>query len=129
MFDHYTIRAGDTHHSHTHSITEKRAPTDESVRLLREMETKAKEQVIAAVQVIDNSFNIVVHAHHDNLYMNIIIMMVYSINGKRHESKFTLNPMKKKEQWIPELVECLGKDIARLVLAEPMGKVMREMRL
>ena len=38
------------------NVTEHRAPTDESVKLLREMEAKAEAEVIKAVAVGNQSF-------------------------------------------------------------------------
>lgn len=48
MFDKLFINGGGSthHHSSTVRVTEQRAPTDESVRLLREMEDKVLEQVV-----------------------------------------------------------------------------------
>ena len=38
------------------TVTEKRAPTDESVRLLKEMEEKAREKIIDSFTVNDTHF-------------------------------------------------------------------------
>jgi len=52
MFDQIHIGGGS--HHHRHEITEKRAPTDESVRLLREMEEAAEKRVIERGALKDN---------------------------------------------------------------------------
>ena len=46
MFDRYIVRSGSQSHYHNHKITEQRAPTDDSVKLLMEMEDKAKSNLI-----------------------------------------------------------------------------------
>lgn len=53
MFDSIRIGGGDSHHRH--EINEKRAPTDESVRLLREMEEAAEKNVLCRGKLDDNS--------------------------------------------------------------------------
>ena len=49
------------------TVTEKRAPTDESVKLLREMEAKAEAEVVKAVSVSNSTFECVIHQQIDNL--------------------------------------------------------------
>ena len=51
MFDKYLVGRGGAHHHHTHTITEQRAPTDESVRLLKEMEEQAREKVLGTIRL------------------------------------------------------------------------------
>lgn len=56
----------DQHHNHTHShkvnVTEKRAPTDESIRLLKEMEQEVKQRLISQVEVKNSVFEAVAWA-------------------------------------------------------------------
>lgn len=66
-------------------ITEKRAPTDESVRLLREMESKAKDEVIKAVKLPSNEFTGVVHLMRDAMSCNTNVAVLFKLNGKEHK--------------------------------------------
>ena len=61
MFDRTFIAEG----GHVRAVNTKvnihRAPTDESVRLLKEMETAARDKIIESVAVRDNGFEDVMH--------------------------------------------------------------------
>ena len=46
------------YHEHKHYITEKRAPTDESVRLLNEFQEKARLNIVNSIKATDNNLNI-----------------------------------------------------------------------
>ncbi len=63
MFDRYEVRPGGGTHYHT--ITENRAPTDESVRLLKEMETAARDKVQASIRVENCPVDCVLNAWED----------------------------------------------------------------
>jgi hypothetical protein len=67
----------------TREVREHRAPTDESVKLLREMEQKAKDQVIEAVHVGDTTFECVVHKSRLPMDDAIEVMAIFSLNGKK----------------------------------------------
>lgn len=71
------------HHQHEHHVTERRAPTDESVKLLREMEAEARNAVVASVRVSNTHIDIVAHKHYDTLNDLDRYRMVYSLNGVR----------------------------------------------
>lgn len=57
MFNTYLVSRQPSHHSV--SVTEKRAPTDESVRLLKEMESAVREKVVESVRVERNGIKAV----------------------------------------------------------------------
>jgi hypothetical protein len=56
MFDKYSYngRSGGGHHTSTVNVTEKRAPTDESVKLLRDLEKEALDRVDEHIKIQDN---------------------------------------------------------------------------
>jgi len=57
MFDTHVHRAAPNYPQRIHTeITEQRAPTDDSVRLLREMEDKARDSVLFAIRCDANPF-------------------------------------------------------------------------
>ena len=72
----------------TRTVHEHRAPTDESVRLLREMEAKAKEQVIAAVHVGDTTFECVVHTMRYAEDGSTRFLAIFSLNGKKMTAEY-----------------------------------------
>lgn len=67
----------------TKTVIEKRAPTDESVRLLKEFEQAANDKIIESIHVRDNSFDAVVTKENDFLSGDIVYRVVFSLNGKR----------------------------------------------
>jgi hypothetical protein len=86
MFDRVTVQ-NPTQYV-TKEVIEHRAPTDESVKLLREMEAAAQAEVIKALKIEGNGFT----AHVDMLkdisqpYL-LIARAVYDLNGTRHVVK------------------------------------------
>jgi len=69
----------------TKTIHEHRAPTDESVKLLREMESKAEEQLRAAMPVEFNEFKGTVFMFQDMRSFGTKFGIKYVINGVEHE--------------------------------------------
>lgn len=64
-------------------VHEHRAPTEDSVRLLREMEAKAREAVERAVRVTDSPIDCVIHVSQDDLNDMTTWRCIYKLNGER----------------------------------------------
>lgn len=81
MFDTIKIGGGDSYHRH--EITEKKAPTDESVRLLREMEAAAEKNVLCRGKLESNILQdikwIIAHQPHED---KILGRVRFSLNGQ-----------------------------------------------
>ena len=75
----------------TVNVTEKRAPTDESIKLLREMEQKALNSVVDAIEVRTNIINACAYAFSGgwkNTGSDIITVFIKcSINGNKYTFK------------------------------------------
>ena len=65
------------------TVTEKRAPTDESVRLLKEMEEKAREKIIDSLTVRDTNFECKIIQEKDMITGYTHFVVIYSMNGTR----------------------------------------------
>lgn len=64
-------------------ITENKAPTDESVRLLNEFEEKAKKNIIATIQIDENLLKAVVIYYRDEVVSNRMSYHIkFSLNGQ-----------------------------------------------
>ena len=91
MFDRTVIVPRMVEHV-THEVTKQvhhhRAPTDDSVKLLKELEEKAQAKVIEAVHVGDTTFECVVHAERDGPSDSVRLVAVFSLNGKKLTAKF-----------------------------------------
>lgn len=85
MFD--TYRLAPVSPSHV-NVTENRAPTDESVRLLRDMEKKARDEVIKAIRLDGALVDGVLHEQADHLSGQLLFKCIFRVNGKRMEADF-----------------------------------------
>ncbi len=87
IFDNYHYH-GAQHHSHTTTVTENRAPTDESVRLLKEFENEALNSVVDHMRLQDNVFGDITILK-GGMYPSVIL--AFKLNGKQY--KFTFDEM------------------------------------
>lgn len=71
-------------------VTEKRAPTDESVRLLIEMERAAMNKIIASGKVEDNIINYKWYIMNDHASWEDYVRCVFTVNGKECDFEFRL---------------------------------------
>lgn len=118
MFD--TIRIGGTQYVHS-SVTEKRAPTDESVRILSEMEAAAEKRVIERGNSKCASSGLEVRwtCIHDNFDPDALkLHLFFSINGREHHlnlstcpSKF-MDPKEKFRLIHEQVVKCVAETIS-----------------
>lgn len=70
----------------TVSITEKKAPTDESIRILNEMEEKATQNIIAKIKIESNNINAVALYFRDEFIQNRVAFRIkFILNGKTHD--------------------------------------------
>ena len=107
------------------NVTEKRAPTDESVRLLREMEAKAKAEVIKATAVNDNHFTGVIHTMFDALSYRTTVRLVYSMNGKKLTTDYHIDDSRSLDDSIAGLIDAVARDIAIEILRKPISEAMK----
>jgi hypothetical protein len=85
MFDTYNVK-GEPYCTNV-TVTEKRAPTDESVKLLREMESAAKKEVLKSIRLDGNEFKGVVHISQDFMSDQYVVVAVFDLNGKRIQAE------------------------------------------
>ena len=64
-------------------VTEQRAPTDDSVKLLKEMEAEAKQKIIDSIVVNNTEFECSIVSWHDGLNDKIDYAISYRLNGKK----------------------------------------------
>jgi hypothetical protein len=111
MFD--TIRQVTEHVTKNVNITEHRAPTDESVRLLKELEEKAQQKIIDSIRVADTNFECVVHCLDDFKNSQYILFAKFSMNGHAMETNVKIDRYKfKEEEFRYKAWEALRKAVA-----------------
>ena len=117
MFDAITVRHDGDTHSHTHHVTEKRAPTDDSVRLLREMEKEAKDEVLKSIRLPSNEFSGIAHLTRDYLSCSTNVAVLFKLNGKNHKVLISFddfmddNSDKQIEKMVFEVSDYLARNV------------------
>lgn len=82
MFDRTIIQQGRTEHvPYEKTVIEKRAPTDDSIRIYEEVKEKAFKSIIDTIEINDNSFNVKGIVYDDDHSMARICKFVFTING------------------------------------------------
>lgn len=114
MFDRYVL--GPSSMSVTVRSEEKRAPTDESVRLLREMEAAARSKVVEAMRLPNTSVEAIVHRHELDFDLKTMFAIHYAINGKRREVHIAIERAQTIEQCVELLRQRLAEDIADFLI-------------
>ena len=108
------------HHTTTNNvrIDEHRAPTDESVRILRDMEDRAEKKVLAAVRVENTQVDMVIHAQKDNFTGDRLYACIYKINGKQMRSDYRDCGTVDRDSVAVGIRDVVAKDIASLLCAQ-----------
>ncbi len=99
-------------------VTENRAPTDDSVKLLREMEQAADAKRIASMQMSGNLFNGVVEIYetpHDDM---IHARSVFDINGHRMTATASEHSTIERAALLASLHEKVANKIASEILID-----------
>lgn len=104
------------------NVTEKRAPTDESVRLLKEMEEAARSKIEDTFILTNNGFECRIYTALENNTYDYWITAVYVLNGKKlrseaRVSKYDLERVSDKHVKLFDAIKAeVAKDIAREIL-------------
>lgn len=123
MFDRLYLPPNRTEYV-TREVHEHRAPTDASVKLLREMEAEAKEQVVEAIRVGNTTFECVVHVMKNPLEDSLELRAIFSLNGKKltaeHTSRGQLGSVDRRKMF-EGLRAAIADTISREVLVSALG--------
>lgn len=110
-----------SNHYHTHdtnvSITEKRAPTDESVRLLKEMEEAARNKITESTTVHNTEFTCKIHKYFDPANDADMYKIIYTLNGKQGHVNVSVETYK---MLTPEQTACFIRDQVAVDIANKM---------
>jgi len=90
MFNTYNLRGGSTDVYVKQTVTEKRAPTDDSVRLLMEMEDKALDKLVSITKLENNFFKATWHTFDDYMNGGLNIICRFELNGKEEKFDFKI---------------------------------------
>ena len=100
MFDTYQVGPRSVSHHHDTNITEKRAPTDESVRLLREMEKAAEDSILERGRSENNDLHYRWHILQNPGFDDLKLVAQFTLNGKDHrfDTRWSLTRFEKPEE-------------------------------
>jgi len=125
-------------HTHRHvtervhesvTVHEHRAPTDESVRLLREMEQAARDKVVQAIRLENSPIDCVIHTQNDAMNARRDFCLFVHINGKRLEVRRSFDSLDATVEEIADgLLTAISERIAAEVLAPAFGKLSQQLR-
>jgi hypothetical protein len=106
----------------TREVHVHRAPTDKSVELLRDMEAKARAQVIRSIALTDNGFNCVVQFFEDALSDTVNTNVVFTLNGNRFVSRARVE-RHKRDDLVTKMMSELSQKIAAEILNEAFKSI------
>lgn len=101
-------------------IVEKKAPTDESIRLLKEMEDECKNKILNSITVNNTEFECNIHNSRDMLNDRTIYYVTYRMNNKKKTIEIPIQNYSKlsENETALKVVNELAKDIATDMILE-----------
>jgi hypothetical protein len=114
MFDRYYLRASPS--SISVSVDEKRAPTDESVRLLREMEDAARTQVAQSLRIESCGVEAVVHRQDNPMDAKTMFAIHYKVNGVQRKCYAAVDWQADIRERLDTVWATLAKDLAAYLI-------------
>ena len=127
MFDRISVQRGPTHVSQ--HVTEQRAPTDESVRLLREMEEAARAKIVESLLLKSNGFEAVVHRSDRFDCLLTVFDVHYSLNGGKRHVRVEVESNTPTSGAVDLLWQRLSEDIAWAILGRTLNSTNLKSRL
>ena len=111
------------------NITENRAPTDESVRLLSEMEKAAQAKMERSIRLEANGFKCVVYTSRDLMSQDFVAVALFELNGQQMRSEhrvqeFNTGDIRGAQAFMDGLLDEIAKTIAREAIT-PLLNSMR----
>lgn len=92
MFNNYTNihKGGDSYSRSDVKVTENRAPTDESIKILKEMEEKSLDKLISITRLDNNLFKATWHIFDNYLDNSFNVCCRFLLNEKEYNFKFSV---------------------------------------
>ena len=130
MFDSYSSRTYVTEQRYPQTIHNHRAPTDESIKILNEMQEKAEKNLLAKHIVGENSISGV----EIELATNCLgkqVWIGFDLNGRKHLARCSVDPLAAElspGETYRRIVTKLAEEIVRQIVTqnpEPLFKLFR----
>lgn len=131
MFNHTTLVLGGGSESHTHhhntKVVEQRAPTDESIRLLQEMQDKALEFLIREPLEF-NGIKCVMYTLREPILWDIKTIVKFDVNGKEHRVDVILESRLTQSERAAKVIEAVAREFAAAIIGPAFAAMPFEMR-
>lgn len=118
----YAISNTTIHTNAKVNVTEKRAPTDQSVALLREMEQAAKDNIVHTLKLEKNGFEAIVHFMISQFDLNYVGKAIFDLNGKRMVVEESISQYQGPKALVQALMKKISEKIAEEVLLHAFDK-------
>jgi len=105
------------------TVHEHRAPTDESVKLLKEMEQKIEEKILAVFQTDKDNFlqGSVVHKVINPMIAATELIILYILNGEKFEHRIKVDEIGfrlDKDRAMRELAQAISNTVTMKILSK-----------
>lgn len=104
-------------------ITEKRAPTDESVKVLMELEKEALNKVVSQVSTDNNVLSGTMAYVVEYCSLQDKILVKFKLNNKEYIFEFAVQPFKNQRDNVALFYEEFSKFLSQNVVAEAIKNV------
>lgn len=108
----------------TREVHEHRAPTDQSVMLLHEMEAAAEDKRVASIRLEGNDFSAVVQMFRRMEDCTMIFIAKFDLNGRAFVVRHEANDMQAPAIMLGALKDKVADTISRQVLDASMDALM-----
>lgn len=99
MFDKIILRPTQTEYvPYEKTVIEKRAPTDDSIRIYEEIKEKAYNSILDSIKINTNEFNLKAIVYEDLLSYQTVCKYEFSINGRIITDKIILEKYNSKDE-------------------------------
>ena len=115
MFDRINLATSPAY-PQTVNIKEVRAPTDDSIKLLRELEEKIEKSFIESFRLPDNKLEGVVHKQFDVHSQSEVYLVIYKLNGVNRTVKIQVFVPLSRNDLLIKVYEEIGKDVAAYLM-------------
>lgn len=115
MFDTYVQGRTETQLiPYVKTVHEHKAPTDDSIRIYKEIKEKAYNSLLYSFTLSDNIFDAKVMVYQDYELGDRVCAYSFLLNGRRVKNEFRSRNilMEKKEELIPKIIEGISEQIA-----------------
>lgn len=101
-------------------VTEKKAPTDESIRLYEEIKEKAYKSILDSFTINENNISFSVIAYRDKLCMEDVIQYKFILNGKEFvgKDKVGVYGLLSKEDVFRNIYASISQEIAEMLMTD-----------